>query len=58
MHGGSIMKNLNMKEKLLTIAIWVIVAIIVAIIIFIVKLVFDGVMASDLPNWLKWMILR
>lgn len=47
-----------MKEKLLAIAIWVIVIIVVAIIVFIMKLVFDGVMSSDLPNWLKWMILR
>lgn len=39
-----------MKEKLSIIAIWVIVVIIVAIIVFIMKLVFDGVMSSDLPN--------
>lgn len=47
-----------MKDPIDSIVVFIVLLIAFAITIFASKWVFETVMASDLPNWLKFMILR
>ncbi len=47
-----------MEDKLRQLIYWGLLIAFIILGIFVSKIIFENVMASNMPDWLKWMILR